>query len=308
MRKIIISCAITGAIHTPTMSPYLPITPDEIATQAIAAAQAGAAILHLHARDPENGRPTSDPDMFMRFLPRINAETDAIVNITTGGGHGMTLEQRLAAATRAQPEMCSLNMGSLNIGVFPLLDRYQTWQHEWEPQVLEQSRDYIFQNTFKNIEDIIHRLGDGYGTRFEFECYDIGHLYTLAHFLERGLVKPPLMVQTIFGLLGGLGTNPEDLMHMRRTANGLFGNDYHWSILAAGRHQIPLGTVGAIMGGNVRVGLEDSLYVAKGQLAQNNAEQVTRIRGILEALSLEIATPTEARAMLKLKGQSEVAF
>ena len=308
MRKVIISCAITGSIHTPTMSPHLPITPDEIATQAIDAARAGAAILHLHAREPENGRPTFDPDVYMQFLPRIKAETDAIVNITTGGGTGMTLEQRLAAATRAQPELCSLNMGSINIGVYPLLDRYPTWKYECEPEVLEKSRDFVFKNTFKDIEDIIHLLGDGFGTRFEFECYDMGHLYTLAHFLERGIVKPPLMIQTIFGLLGGIGTDPEDLMSMRRTANRLFGNDYHWSILPAGRHQIPLGTVGAIMGGNVRVGLEDSLYLAKGQLAKSNAEQVTRLRSILEALSLEIATPTEARAMLALKGQDKVAF
>ena len=308
MRKVIISCAVTGAIHTPTMSPYLPVTPHEIATQAVDAAQAGAAVLHLHARDPKDGRPTSDPDVFMQFLPRINAETDAIVNITTGGGHGMTIEQRLAAATRSKPEMCSLNMGSLNVGVYPLLDRYKTWQHEWEPQMLEKSRHFVFQNTFKDIEDIIHLLGDGCGTRFEFECYDTAHLYTLAHFVERGIVQPPFMIQTIFGLLGGLGADPEDLMHMRRTANRLFGNDYQWSILAAGRHQIPLGTMGAIMGGHVRVGLEDSLYVGKGQLARSNAEQVQRIREILEALSLQIATPAEARAMLALKGQNQVSF
>jgi uncharacterized protein (DUF849 family) len=308
MRKVIISCAITGAIHTPTMSPHLPITPDEIAQQAIDAAHAGAAILHLHARDPIDGRPTSDPDVFMQFLPRIKAETDAIINITTGGGHGMTVPQRLAAATRAQPEMCSLNMGSMNVGVYPLLDRYKTWKHEWEPKQLEMSRNFIFQNTFQDIEDIVRYLGDNFGTRFEFECYDTSHLYTLAHFIERGIVKPPLMIQTIFGLLGGLGTDPEDLMHMRRTANRLFGNDYHWSVLAAGRHQIPLGTVGAIMGSNVRVGLEDSLYIAKGQLATSNAQQVERIRGILEALSLEIATPEEARALLALKGRDKVAF
>ncbi|MSP87890.1 MAG: 3-keto-5-aminohexanoate cleavage protein [Alphaproteobacteria bacterium] len=307
-RKVIITCAVTGSIHTPTMSEYLPITPQEVAEGAIGAAEAGASILHLHARDPKDGRPTPDPAVFMQFLPRIKQATDAVVNITTGGGHGMTLQERLAAPLKAKPEMCSLNMGSMNFGLFPMLDRYKSFKHEWERQHLENSRDFIFRNTFKDIEGVIKQLGDGCGTRFEFECYDIGHLYTLAHFLERKLVKPPLFVQTIFGILGGIGADPENLMHMRRIADKLFGDQYQWSILAAGRHQMPFITQGAIMGGNVRVGLEDSLYLGKGQLAKSNAEQVTRIRTILENLSLEIASPKEARAMLDLKGGDQVGF
>jgi uncharacterized protein (DUF849 family) len=306
--KVIISCAITGAIHTPTMTPHLPIQPSEIAEQAIQAAHAGAAILHLHARDPENGRPTSDPDVFMQFLPRIKQSTDAVLNITTGGGLGMSIEQRIAAARRAQPEMCSLNMGSMNFGLFPLLDRYKEWKHEWEPTYIENTRDFIFRNTFKDIESILKEVGEGYGTRFEFECYDIGHLYNLAHFLDRGLVKPPLFVQSIFGILGGIGADPENLMHMKRIADRLFGNDYRWSILAAGRHQMRLGTMGVALGGNVRVGMEDSMYIGKGELATDNAQQVTRIRTIIEALSLEVATPAEARETLQLKGGDRVAF
>ncbi len=307
-KKVIITCAVTGSIHTPTMSPYLPLTPDEVATQAIGAAEAGAAILHLHARDPKDGRPTPDPAVFMQFLPRIKQASDAVVNITTGGGHGMTLEERLAAPLRASPEMCSLNMGSMNFGLFPMLARYKEWKHDWERNHLEASRDFIFRNTFKDIERILRDLGEGHGTRFEFECYDVGHLYTLAHFLERGLVKPPLFVQTIFGILGGIGADPENLGHMKRIADKLFGSEYCWSILAAGRHQLPLVAMGAIMGGNVRVGLEDSLYIGKGQLAKSNADQVRRIRTILENLSLEIATPREAREMLQLKGGDRVAF
>jgi uncharacterized protein (DUF849 family) len=306
--KVIITCAVTGSIHTPTMSPHLPITPQEVAEQAIAAAEAGAAILHLHARDPKDGRPTPDPNVFMEFLPRIKQSTDAVVNITTGGGHGMSLQDRLAAPLRAKPEMCSLNMGSMNFGLYPMLNRYKEWKHEWEPKYLEASRDFIFRNTFKDIEHILKDLGEGCGTRFEFECYDVGHLYNLAHFLDRGLVKPPLFVQTIFGILGGIGADPENLAHMKRIADKLFGDAYRWSILAAGRHQMPLITMGAIMGGNVRVGLEDSLYVGKGQLAKSNAEQVKRIRAILENLSLEVATPAEARAELGLKGGDQVAF
>ena len=306
--KVIISCAITGAIHTPTMTPHLPIRPSEIAEQAIQAAHAGAAILHLHARDPENGRPTSDPDVFMQFLPRIKQSTDAVVNITTGGGLGMSIEQRIAAARRAQPEMCSLNMGSMNFGLFPLLDRYKEWKHEWEPAYIENTRDFIFRNTFKDIESILKEVGEGYGTRFEFECYDIGHLYNLAHFLDRGVVKPPLFVQSIFGILGGIGADPENLMHMKRIADRLFGNDYRWSILAAGRHQMRLGTMGVALGGNVRVGMEDSMYIGKGELARDNAQQVSRIRTIIEALSLQVATPAEARETLQLKGGDRVAF
>jgi uncharacterized protein (DUF849 family) len=307
-RKVIITCAVTGSIHTPTMSPYLPLTPDEIARDAIAAAEAGAAILHLHARDPKDGRPTPDPAVFMQFLPRIKQATDAVVNITTGGGHGMTLEERLAAPLRASPEMCSLNMGSMNFGLYPMLQRYQAFKHEWERTHLENSRDFIFRNTFKDIERILKELGEAHGTRFEFECYDIGHLYTLAHFLDRKLVKPPLFVQTIFGILGGIGADPENLVHARHIADKLFGGDYQWSILAAGRHQLPLVTMGAVMGGNVRVGLEDSLFIGKGELARSNADQVAKIRTILEALSLEIAAPAEARKLLGLKGGDAVQF
>jgi len=306
--KVIITCAVTGSIHTPTMSPYLPLTPDEVAAQAIEAAEAGAAILHLHARDPKDGRPTPDPGVFMQFLPRIKQASDAVVNITTGGGHGMTLAERLAAPLAASPEMCSLNMGSMNFGLYPMLNRYQDFKHDWERQHLENSRDFIFRNTFKDIEYVLKHLGEAHGTRFEFECYDVGHLYNLAHFLDRGLVKPPLFVQTIFGILGGIGADHENVVHMRTIADKLFGDDYSWSVLAAGRHQLPLITMAAVMGGNVRVGLEDSLYIGKGQLAKSNAEQVRRIRAILENLSLEVATPKEARQSLGLKGGDQVAF
>jgi uncharacterized protein (DUF849 family) len=290
------------------MSPHLPITPNEIAEQSIAAAEAGASIIHLHARDPETGRPTPDADVFMPFLQRIKQSSEAVINITTGGGHGMTVAERLAAPLAAKPEMCSLNMGSMNFGLFPMLDRYKEFKYEWEREHLENSRDFIFRNTFKDIEYILKELGEGCGTRFEFECYDVGHLYTLAHFLERGLVKPPLFVQTIFGILGGIGADPENLQHMKRIADKLFGDDYYWSVLAGGRHQLPFVTMGAIMGGNVRVGLEDSLYAGKGRLATSNAEQVTIIRSIIENLSLEIASPAEAREMLHLKGGDQVSF
>ena len=307
-RKVIITCASTGSIHTPSMSPYLPLTPDDIADQSIAAAEAGAAILHLHARDPTDGRPTPDPDVFMQFLRPIRDRCDAVINITTGGGHGMSLDERLAAPLRIRPEMTSLNMGSMNFGLFPMLARYDEFRYEWERAHLENSRDFIFRNTFKDIEHILEVLGEGCGTRFEFECYDIGHLYNLAHFLDRGLVKPPLFVQSIFGILGGIGADPENVTHMRRIADKLFGDDYLWSVLAGGRHQLPLVTMSATMGGNVRVGLEDSLYAGKGRLATSNAEQVTIIRRILERLSLEIATPAEAREMLALKGADQVGF
>ena len=307
-RKVIITCAVTGSIHTPTMTPYLPITPDEIARAAIEAAEAGAAIIHLHARDPRNGRPTPSPDVFMQFLPRIKQNSDAVLNITTGGGHGMTLEERLAGALRAKPEMATCNMGSMNFGLYPMLDRYKEWKHDWEPKHLEGSRDFIFRNTFKDLEFLMRELGEGCGTRFVFECYDVGHLYTLAHFLDRKLVKPPLFVQTIFGILGGIGADPENVTHMKRIADKLFGDQYHWSVLAAGRHQLPFVTMAAIMGGNVRVGLEDSIYIGKGKLAESNAAQVKRIRSILEGLSLEVASAKEARAMLDLKGGDQVAF
>ena len=307
-KKVIITCAVTGSIHTPTMSEHLPITPNEIAEGPIGAAEAGASILHLHARDPDTGKPTPSADVFMQFLPRIKQNTDAVVNISTGGGHGMSLGERLEGALRAKPEMTSLNMGSMNFGLFPILDKYADWKHEWEPQLLESTRDFIFRNTFKDIEYILKELGEGCGTRFEFECYDVGHLYNLAHFLDRGLAKPPLFVQTIFGILGGIGADIENLAHMRRIANKLFGDDYQWSILAAGRFQTSFVTTGAIMGGNVRVGLEDSLYISKGKLAESNADQVAKIRRILEELSLDIATPKEARSMLDLKGGDQVAF
>jgi uncharacterized protein (DUF849 family) len=306
--KVIITCAVTGSIHTPTMSDHLPLTPDQIRDEAIGAAQAGAAILHLHARNPVDGSPTPSPDVFRAFLPQIAEATDAVLNITTGGGHNMTVQERLAAPLEFKPEMCSLNMGSMNFGLFPMLERYPNWKHDWEPKYLENSRDFIFRNTFKDIEYILKHLGDDCGTRFEFECYDIGHLYTLAHFLERGLVKPPLFVQSIFGILGGISADPSNVMHMRETAEKLFGADYQWSILAAGRHQMGLCTMGAILGGNVRVGLEDSLYLGKGQMAKSNADQVSKIRRILEELSLEIATPAEARQMLDLKGAAATAI
>jgi uncharacterized protein (DUF849 family) len=307
-RKVIITTAITGSIHTPTMSPHLPITPKQIADEAIAAAKAGAAIIHLHARDPVDGRPTPDPKVFMQFLPVIKQSCDAVINVTTGGGQNMTVQERLAAPLAAKPEMCSLNMGSMNFGLFPMLARYPTFKYDWEPKFLEASRDFIFRNTFKDIEFILKELGEGCGTRFEFECYDIGHLYSLAHFLDRKLVKPPLFVQTIFGILGGIGADTENLVHMRHIANKLFGDAYEWSILGAGRHQMGLLTVGAQMGGNVRVGLEDSLYLGRGQLAQSNADQVKKIRRILEELSLDVATPAEARRMLALKGANNVGF
>ena len=307
-KSVIITCAVTGAIHTPTMSDYLPISATEVAESAIAAAEAGASILHLHARN-EDGSPTPSADAFMDFLPRIKQSTDAVVNITTGGGLGMTLEERCEGALKTSPEMTSLNMGSMNFGLFPILDKPYDWKNKWEPEYLEMTRDFIFRNTFKDIEWVLKELGENHGVRFEFECYDMGHLYNLAHFVDRGLVKPPFFVQTIFGILGGIGADIENLVHMRRIANKLFGEEsYEWSILAAGRHQMNFVTTGAILGGNVRVGLEDSLYISKGKLAASNKEQVAKIRRIVEDLSLEVATPTEAREMLGLKGGDMVKF
>jgi len=307
-RKVIITCAVTGSVHTPTMTPYLPITPDDIARESIAASEAGAAIIHLHARNAKDGSPTPDPNVFMQFLPRIKQNCDSVINITTGGSLGMSMEDRLAAPLRAKPELCSLNMGSMNFGIFHVTDKITEWKYPWEKGYVERTRENVVSNSFAQIERFIKDLGQGCGTRFECECYDVGHLYTLAHFLDRKLLEPPLFVQTIFGVLGGIGPHPDDLMHMRRTADRLFGKDYQWSILAAGRHQINLATIGASMGGNVRVGLEDSIYLGPGRLAKSNAEQVQKIRTILEALSLEIATPEEARKMLKLKGGDQVAF
>jgi uncharacterized protein (DUF849 family) len=308
MSKVIISCAITGAIHTPSMSDALPITPEEIAQASIEAAEAGAAIIHLHARDPQTGEPTPDPAVFMRFLPVIKQATDAVINITTGGGMNMTVADRLAAPLMAKPEMCSLNMGSMNFNISGAAARPRDWKFDWEKPYLERTVDHIFRNTFADIEAITSQLGKGHGTRFEFECYDIGHLYNLAYCLEKGWVEPPLFVQTIFGITGGIGADISNLMFMRETANKLFGNDYHWSVLAAGRNQMSFCTMAGIMGGNVRVGLEDSLYIGKGKMATSNAQQVAKIRRILEDLSLEIATPAEAREILKLKGGDRVGF
>jgi uncharacterized protein (DUF849 family) len=308
MTKVIITCAVTGAIHTPSMSDYLPITPQEIAEQSIAAAEAGASIIHLHARDPENGQPTPDPKVFMQFLPVIKQSTDAVINITTGGGLGMTLDERLAAPLLAKPEMCSLNMGSMNFNIAPSAARVKKFKYDWEKPYLEGTTNYIFRNTFQDIEQVVERLGKAHGTRFEFECYDVGHLYNLAHMLDRKIVEPPLFTQTIFGILGGIGAEPRNLMFMKETADRLFGKDYVWSVLAAGRNQMPFTTMAGMLGGNVRVGLEDSLWLGKGVQAKSNAEQVAKIRRILEELSLEIATPAEAREMLKLKGGDLVGF
>src|SRR6478736_2847430 len=302
----IITCAPTGAIHTPTMSPWLPITPEEIAEAALGAARAGAAIVHLHVRDPKDGRPVQDPALFKEVLGIIKDESDVIINLTTGGSPAMTVEERIAPAVQLAPELASLNMGSMNFGLFPMLDRYPSVKHDWEREYLG-NKDIVFKNTFADIERILKTCGDQ-GTRFEFECYDTAHLYNLAHFLERGLVKPPLFVQTVFGILGGIGPHPEDVMHMKRTADSLFGAQYKWSVLGAGRSQLPIAAQAAAMGGNVRVGLEDSLWAGKGRLAQSNAEQVRLVRQIIEGLGRTIATPNEARAILHLKGGDKVAF
>jgi uncharacterized protein (DUF849 family) len=307
--KVIVTCALTGSVHTPTMSEYLPITPEEIAQQAIDAAAAGAAILHLHARNPEDGRPTPDPEIFQRFVPRIAEATDAVINITTGGSTQMSLQERLAYPLLAKPEMCSLNMGSMNFSIHQAAQKITTWRHPWEKPYVEGMEDLIFRNTFKDIKYILQTLGDGCGTRFEFECYDVGHLYNLAHFVDQGLVKAPLFIQTVFGILGGMGPDPENLAIMRSTADRLFGrSNYRSSVLGAGRHQMSLVTLGAIMGGNVRVGLEDSVYLGRGELATSSADQVRKIFRILKELSLEVATPDEARELLQLKGRDQVSF
>lgn len=306
--KVIISCAVTGAVHTPTMSEYLPITPDEIAQQAIEAASAGAAILHLHARDPESGRPTADPAIFQQFVPKIADATDAIINITTGGSTQMSLDERLAYPLLARPEMCSLNMGSMNFTIHPVAKKITSWLHDWEKAYVENMEDVVFRNTFRDIKYIFLKLGE-FGTRFEFECYEVGHLYNLAYFVNEGFVKPPLFIQAVFGILGGMGGDPENLPIMRSTADRLFGREnYRFSILGAGRHQMSLVTLGAIMGGNVRVGLEDSVYVGRGEMAKSNADQVRKVRRILDELSLEVATPADAREMLQLKGRDRVGF
>ena len=303
---VIITCAITGSVHTPSMSEYLPITPRQIEQQSIAAATAGASILHLHARNPENGKPEHDPEVFMQFLPQIHEQTDAVINLSTGGGQGMSVQQRTRAAIRVSPELCSLNMGSMNFGLYPAAERIQHWRYDWEKDFLESTRNFIFKNTFEDIETILTGIGEAGGTRFEFECYDVGHIYTLAHFVERKLAKPPLFIQFVMGILGGIGADAENLLYMTRTADKLFGDDYVFSVLAAGRHQMPMATTAANCGGNVRVGLEDSLSISTGQPAKSNAEQVTKIRSILEQLSLTIATPQQTRTRLALKGKDQV--
>jgi len=307
MSKIIITCAITGSIHTPSMSPYLPITADDITRHGIDAAEAGAAILHLHARDPNDGRPSAQPDHFLPFLPRLKQNCDAVLNISTGGSATMTLDDRLAAPKLAEPEMCSLNMGSMNFALYPAAARISDWKYDWEKPFLEGSDDLVFKNSPRDIARILTEMGQDRGARFEFECYDVGHLYMLRHFFDRGLVKAPLFIQFVFGVLGGIGPDPENLTHMKLIADKLFGKDYMFSVLAAGRHQMPMTTMSAAMGGHVRVGLEDSLMIARGRLAQTNAEQVVKIRRIVESLGREVATPTEAREILHLKGAHEIA-
>ena len=306
-RKVIISCAVTGAIHTPSMSPHLPITPEEIITDSLAAAEAGAAILHLHARNPEDGRPDQTPEGFSPFLARIKQSSEAVINITTGGSPYMTVAERVAPAAYHKPELASLNMGSMNFGLYPMLNRYKTFKFDWEREHLEGSKDLVFRNSFMDIEYVLETCY-GNGTRFEFECYDISHLYNLAHFADRGLVKAPFFVQSVFGLLGGIGAHHEDVMHMKRTADRLFGNDFRWSVLGAGANQFRVAAQAATLGGNVRVGLEDSLWAGRGELATSNAVQVRKVRNIIENLGLEVATPDEAREMLQLKGGDQVAF
>lgn len=308
MSKIIITCAVTGSIHTPSMSPYLPVTADEIAEQSVAAAEAGAAILHLHARDPKDGRPSSLPEDFMAFLPRVKQQCGAVVNMTTGGSAIMTLEQRLAAPKQAEPEMCSLNMGSMNFALYPTIARVTEWKHDWEKPFLEGSEDLVFKNTPRDIAHVLTEMGEKRGARFEFECYDVSHLYMLRHFADRGMVKAPYFIQFVFGVLGGIGADPDNLTHMKHIADKLFGDDYTFSVLAAGRHQMPLATMAALMGGHVRVGLEDSLMSARGMLSKSNAEQVAKIRRIVEELGRELATPDDARALLGLKGADRTAF
>ena len=308
-KSVIITCAPTGGIHTPTMSEHLPITPAEIARASIDAAEAGASIIHLHARDPETGKPDPRPETFQKFLPVIKQSTDAVINVSTGAGLGMSMDERLAAATGASPEMASLNMGSMNFGIFPLLDKYKDWKFDWEPEFLGMTRDFIFPNTFKTIEYALRELGQKHGTKFEFECYDLGHLYNVKWFVDQGLIKPPFFIQFVLGILGGAGADLENLQHMNRMADKLFGpENYEWSVLGAGRHQMPMATQAALLGGNLRVGLEDSLYIGKGELAVSNAQQVERIRTIVEALGLEVAKPDEARERLGLKGGDQVAF
>ena len=308
MAKVIITCAVTGGAHTPSMSDALPITPTEIADQAVAAAEAGAAILHLHARVPETGQPTGDPHVYAQFLPVIRQRTDAVINLTTGGSATMPLDDRLAAANRFKPEMCSLNMGSINFAFHGAGRRIETWKHAWEKDYVINSDDYIFRNTFRDIDRIITTMSES-GTRFEHECYDVGHLYNLAYFVDAGIVRAPFFIQMIFGILGGIGPDLENLMFMKSTADRLFGRDaFQWSVLAAGRHQMPFLTQAALLGGHVRVGLEDSLFIERGELATSNAQQVEKIVRILREMGHDPATPAEARAMLDLKGGDRVEY
>lgn len=306
-KKVIITCAVTGAIHTPSMSPYLPVTPQEIADAAVGAVEAGAAIIHLHARDPVTGKPDQRPEAFVPFLKDIKARSDAVINLTTGGSPYMTVQERMLPAKVLKPEVASMNMGTMNFGLFPMLQRYKEFKHDWERPYLEGSKDLIFRNTYGDLETVLTELSANQ-TRYEFECYDTSHLYNLAHFVDRGLVKAPFFVQTVFGILGGIGSHPDDVMHMKRTADRLFGKDYRWSVLGAGRAQMPIAAMSAAMGGNVRVGLEDSLWIGAGQLAKTNAEQVRKAREIIEGLGLQVATPAEAREILALKGKDAVAF
>ncbi|MGH6858966.1 MAG: 3-keto-5-aminohexanoate cleavage protein [Phyllobacterium sp.] len=306
-RKVIITCAVTGSIHTPSMSPHIPITASQIADAAIGAAEAGAAIVHLHARNPQDGRPDQSLEAFLPFLEVIKQKSDCVINITTGGAPTMSVEERLKPVAAFKPEVASLNMGTMNFGLFPMLQRFKDFKYDWEKPYLEGSKDRVFKNTFADIEKILTTCAEN-GTRFEIECYDIGHLYTLAHFLERGLVKPPLFIQSVFGILGGIGAHPEDVMMMKRTADRLFGDDYSWSVLGAGRNQMRVAAMSIAAGGNVRIGLEDSLWIGPGTLAESNAEQVSKVRALIEGLGLEIATPAEARSILKLKGGDRVAF
>lgn len=308
MSKIIISCAITGSIHTPSMSPHLPVTAEQIASQSIAAARAGAAILHLHARDPVTGQPSARQEHFMDFLPAIRDGCEAVINLSTGGSALMPLEERLAGPMAAQPEMCSLNMGTMNFALYPMLGKRTEWQHDWEEPFLRDSDDLVFKNTPRDILGVLDLLGRQRGARFEFECYDVGHLHMLAHFANRGLIKKPIFIQFVMGVLGGIAAEPEHLVHLKTTADRLFGTDYVFSVLAAGRMQMRMAAISAAMGGHVRVGLEDNLYIEKGELAHSNAQQVEKVRIIVEALGRDVATPAEARAMLDLKGAAKVAF
>ncbi len=305
--KVIITCAITGAIHTPSMSPYLPVTPEQIAESALGAAKAGAAVVHLHARNPVTGEPDQTPEGFAKFLSVIKDGSDCVINLTTGGAPTMSIEERVLPAATFRPELASLNLGTMNFGLFGMLDRFgDKLQHEWERTYLS-NRNIIFQNTFGQVEHILTTCS-GNGTRFEFECYDTAHLYNLKYFLDRGLVKAPLFIQTVFGLQGGIGNHPDDVWHMKRTADRLFGDAYRWSVLGAGRNQMNIAAMAAAMGGNVRVGIEDSIWIGPGQYAESNADQVIRVRQIIEGLGLAVATPDEAREMLQLKGSDKVRF